>query len=81
MNLELLRQKRQKRSQSNSQLGIQTNLENIKKTVSDYAGPKRIRNLFQRATSRFQDIALWLQYIDYSKSLNSPKLTGKIFGE
>lgn len=52
-----------------------------RKSISDYAGSKRIRSIFQRATTRFQDIGLWLQYIDYSKSQGSPKLTGKIFGE
>ena len=30
---------------------------------------------------RFPEIELWIQYIEYSKSLDSPKLTGKLFGE
>jgi hypothetical protein len=77
MNLESLRQKRHKRQNSASLRKASFG----KQSISDYAGPKRIRGIFQRATSRFQDIGLWLQYIDYSKSQDSPKLTGKLFGE
>ena len=60
-------------------LGV--NVEPGRKSLSDYAGSRRIRNIFQRATTRFQDIGLWLQYIEYSKAQDSPKLTGKLFGE
>jgi len=56
-------------------------VESGRRSISDYAGPKRIRNIFQRATTRFRDIGIWLQYIDYSKSQRSPKLTSKLFGE
>lgn len=52
-----------------------------KKSISDYAGPRRIQTIFERATRRFQDIGLWVQYIEYSKSQRSAKLTGKLFGE
>jgi U3 small nucleolar RNA-associated protein 6 len=79
MNLDLLREKRKKRS---SIVLFITNLEiQGKKTVSDHAGPKRIANIFRRATTRFDDISLWLQYIEYSKSQGSPKLVGKLLGE
>ena len=60
---------------------LKVNIEPGRKSLSDFAGPRRIRNIFQRATTRFQDIGLWLQYIEYSKSQDSPKLTGKLFGE
>jgi hypothetical protein len=49
--------------------------------MSDYAGPKRIRVLFERATRRFGDLGLWIQYIEYSKSQDSAKLTGKLYGQ
>ena len=68
--LEKLRQKRLKRKK---QLG--------KKSVSDYAGQRRIRNLFERACIRFQDLGLWLQYIEYVKEQGSHKITNKVFGE
>ena len=81
MNLESLRKKRHKRLKSTAAMIVRVNVELGKKSLSDYAGPKRIRNLFQRAATRFQDIGLWLQYIEYSKLQDSPKLTGKLFGE
>lgn len=87
MNLESLRQKRYKRQKRKypSPLSCPCRPELMaepgRKSISDYAGTKRIRNIYQRATTRFADIGLWLQYIEYSKSQNSPKLTGKLFGE
>ena len=82
MNLESLRKKRHKRLKSTpTHLELRVNLDPGRKSVSDYAGARRIRNIFQRATTRFHDIGLWLQYIEYSKSQDSPKLTGKLFGE
>jgi len=68
--LEKLRQKRLKRKKQKS-----------KKSVSDYAGQRRIRNLFERACIRFQDLGLWMQYIEYVKEQGSHKITNKVFGE
>ena len=80
MDLERLRQKRLKRQKSiSSKNGI--DVEPGRKSISDYAGPKRIRNIFQRAATRFRDIGIWIQYIEYSMSQKSPKLTSKLFGE
>ena len=68
--LEKLRQRRLKRKK-----------EAGKKSISDYAGQRKIRNLFERACIRFQDLELWMQYIEHVKSQGSNKMTNKVFGE
>lgn len=69
MNLESLRKQRKKRLQIKS-----------KQSVSDWAGPRRIFFIFDRATKRFHgDIDLWLQYIDFAKAQKSNKTLGKLF--
>lgn len=69
MNLEGLRVQRVKRLQIKG-----------KKSVSDWAGPRRIFFIFERATKRFHgDVDLWLQYIDYAKRQKSNKVLGKAF--
>ncbi|CAG8461335.1 10171_t:CDS:10 [Ambispora gerdemannii] len=70
MNLEQLRIKRRKR----------TNIKG-KTTISDYAIPRRIYQIYDRALIKFKgDVALWLQYIDYAKTSGAGKLLGKIYG-
>jgi U3 small nucleolar RNA-associated protein 6 len=81
MNLEALRKKRQKRSSNAPSISFSNSEKPGRKTISDYAGPKRIGNIFKRATTRFHDIGLWLAYIEFSKLQGSPKLVGKLFGE
>ncbi|CAG8466738.1 2617_t:CDS:2 [Paraglomus occultum] len=70
INLEALRKKRKER------LGVKG-----KPTLSDYAIPRRIYHLFERAVNKFKsDLSLWLQYIEYAKSNKAGKLLNKIFG-
>ncbi|ORY84479.1 U3 small nucleolar RNA-associated protein 6-domain-containing protein [Protomyces lactucae-debilis] len=69
MNLEQLRRQRVKR------LGITG-----KKTVSDFAGPRRVFFVFERAARKFHgDVDLWLQYINYAKQEKSAKVLAKLF--
>lgn len=68
MNLEALRLQRVNRLQIKG-----------KKSISDWAGPRRIFFIFERATKRFHgDVDLWLQYIDFAKQQKSNKVLGKI---
>ncbi|CAG8509378.1 159_t:CDS:10 [Ambispora leptoticha] len=70
MNLEQLRKKRKKRM----------NIKG-KTTISDYAIPRRIYQIYDRALIKFKgDVALWLQYIEYAKTSGAGKLLGKIYG-
>ncbi|KAK9727368.1 U3 snoRNP protein [Basidiobolus ranarum] len=68
------------------------NLENLRKkrklrldiggkpSVSDYAGPRRINFIFERALVKFKgDVALWLQWVDFAKKNKMNKLLSKIF--
>lgn len=69
INLEALRVQRVKRLQIKG-----------KKSISDWAGPRRIFFIFERATKRFHgDVELWLQYIDYAKQEKSNKILGKAY--
>lgn len=69
MNLEALRVQRVMRLQIKG-----------KRTVSDWAGPRRIFFIFERATKRFHgDVDLWLQYIDYAKKQKATKVLGKVY--
>ncbi|KAG9296416.1 hypothetical protein G9A89_015008 [Geosiphon pyriformis] len=69
MNLEQLRKTRKKRLKVKG-----------KTTISDYAIPRRIYHIFDRALNKFKgDLGLWLQYIEFAKSSNSGKLLSKIF--
>jgi hypothetical protein len=52
-----------------------------KKSVSDYACEKRVRGIFERGVKRFNDLDLWIQFLEYSKSRPSKKFTSKLFGE
>ncbi|EPY52513.1 U3 snoRNP-associated protein Utp6 [Schizosaccharomyces cryophilus OY26] len=68
MTLEALRKKRHKRLQIKG-----------KTTVSDYAGMRKILYLFLRATNKFfGDATLWLDYIQYAKSVHATHIIGKI---
>lgn len=69
INLEALRVQRVKRLQIKG-----------KKSISDWAGPRRIFFIFERATKRFHgDVDLWLQYIEYAKQQKSTKILGKVY--
>lgn len=69
MNLEALRKQRVKRMKIKG-----------KQTISDWAGPRRIFFIFERALRRFQgDVDLWLQYIDYAKRQKSDKVLGRAY--
>ncbi|KAI9296889.1 hypothetical protein K502DRAFT_273142, partial [Neoconidiobolus thromboides FSU 785] len=71
MNLEKLRVKRKSRFSKNK-----------KTTLSDYAGVRRIYNLFERGLLKFKgDLKLWLQYIDFAESQNSSKVVSKAYGK
>ncbi|WBW73858.1 U3 snoRNP-associated protein Utp6 [Schizosaccharomyces osmophilus] len=68
MTLEALRKKRHRRLQVKG-----------KTTVSDYAGVRKILYLFLRATNKFfGDSTLWLDYIQYAKSIHASHIVGKI---
>ncbi|EPX72900.1 U3 snoRNP-associated protein Utp6 [Schizosaccharomyces octosporus yFS286] len=68
MTLEALRKKRHKRLQIKG-----------KTTVSDYAGVRKVLYLFLRATNKFfGDSTLWLDYIQYAKSIHASHIVGKI---
>ena len=48
--------------------------------ASDYAGVQHIHHIFQRALRRYgQDVALWLQYLDFGMRTNSGKQLGSSF--
>ncbi|KAL0093070.1 U3 small nucleolar RNA-associated protein 6-domain-containing protein [Phycomyces blakesleeanus] len=52
------------------------------KTISesDYAGNKRIFELFKRATNKFKgDVRLWIQYIDFAKKVKANNILSGIF--
>ncbi|KAK9762196.1 U3 snoRNP protein [Basidiobolus ranarum] len=69
LNLENLRKKRKAR------LDIKG-----KPSVSDYAGPRRINFIFERALVKYKgDVALWLQWVDFAKGNKMNKLLSKIF--
>ncbi|CAJ0747808.1 13805_t:CDS:10 [Entrophospora sp. SA101] len=68
-----LEQQRRKRKQ---RFGIKGKI-----SLSDYSLTRRIFNLYNRAITKFHgDIELWLQYIEFAKSVGATKLIGKIFG-
>ncbi|KAI9010502.1 U3 small nucleolar RNA-associated protein 6-domain-containing protein [Phycomyces nitens] len=49
-------------------------------TESDYAGNKRIFELFKRATNKFKgDVRLWIQYIDFAKKAGANNILSGIF--
>ncbi|ORZ41715.1 U3 small nucleolar RNA-associated protein 6-domain-containing protein, partial [Catenaria anguillulae PL171] len=51
-----------------------------KPSMCDYAGVKRLHNLFNRAVFKFPgDVDLWLQYINMAKKWKSYKRLGSIF--
>lgn len=69
INLEALRVQRVKRLQIKG-----------KKSISDWAGPRRIFFIFERALRRFQgDVDLWLQYIEYAKRQKSNSKLGQAY--
>ncbi|ORX93777.1 hypothetical protein K493DRAFT_284390 [Basidiobolus meristosporus CBS 931.73] len=69
LNLENLRKKRKAR------LDIKG-----KPSVSDYAGPRRVNFIFERALLKFKgDVPLWLQWVDFAKRNKMNKLLSKIF--
>jgi len=71
MNLEALRKKRRARMVSDT-----------KKSISDYAGPRRIYFIYKRCLVKFKgDISIWLQYIDYAKKTGATRTLGKIFAQ
>lgn len=71
MNLEALRKKRRARMVSDT-----------KKSISDYAGPRRIYFIYKRCLIKFKgDISIWLQYIDFAKKTGATRTLGKIFAQ
>ncbi|KAF9146480.1 U3 snoRNP protein [Mortierella sp. GBA39] len=71
MNLEALRKKRRARMVSDT-----------KKSISDYAGPRRIYFIYKRCLIKFKgDISIWLQYIDFAKKNGATRTLGKIFAQ
>ncbi|KAF9179363.1 U3 snoRNP protein [Haplosporangium sp. Z 11] len=71
MNLEALRKKRRAR------MVIDT-----KKSISDYAGPRRIYFIFKRCLIKFKgDISIWLQYINYAKKTGASRTLGRIYAQ
>jgi len=51
-----------------------------KSTASDYAGIKRVHNIFDRAVMKHRgDIELWLQYVEFCKNSGSGKILSKLF--
>ncbi|KNE67364.1 hypothetical protein AMAG_11831 [Allomyces macrogynus ATCC 38327] len=68
-NLEKIRRKRV------SRMGLR-----YKSSIIDYAGPKRLHHLYNRAVAKFPgDVALWLRYIDMAKKLKSYRRLGSVF--
>ncbi|KAJ3349264.1 U3 snoRNP protein [Allomyces javanicus] len=68
-NLEKIRRKRV------SRMGLR-----YKASIIDYAGPKRLHHLYNRAVAKFPgDVALWLRYIDMAKKLKSYRRLGSVF--
>ncbi|OLL24297.1 U3 small nucleolar RNA-associated protein 6 [Neolecta irregularis DAH-3] len=66
MNLEKLRRRRANRAKG-------------KISISDWAGPRRVFFIFDRATRKFHgDLALWLQFLDYANSEKAFKVYGKV---
>lgn len=54
--------------------------DSIKKSISDWAGPRRIMFIFDRGSRKFVgDIPFWLQYLQYAKQKESVKVISKIF--
>jgi U3 small nucleolar RNA-associated protein 6 len=71
MNVERLRLKRTKRLGGKNEGGP---------TISDWAGPRRILFIFERATTKFAgDIPLWLQYLEYAKQQSAIHVINKVF--
>ncbi|KAI9218750.1 U3 small nucleolar RNA-associated protein 6-domain-containing protein [Blastocladiella britannica] len=54
--------------------------QNYKYSICDYAGVKRLHNLFNRAVQKFPgNVDLWLQYVAMAKKHRSYKRLGSIF--
>ena len=71
-NLEALR-----RSRINSR-----QVKDTKKSISDWAGTRRILFIYERATTKFHgDIELWLQYIDCARQQKATKQLARIFAK
>lgn len=55
------------------------NLHWRRKTMSDFAGIRRLHLIFDRATSRFKgDLKLWYQYVDFCLRSGSTKLLSRV---
>lgn len=68
-NLDLLRKERKER------LNVRQ-----KKAISDYAIPRRINFIFERALKRFfAQPLLWLEYLKHLQLQDSPHLLSKVF--
>lgn len=68
MNVERLRKKRVAR------------LKPEKEGISQWAGPRRILYIFDRATQKFKgDLSLWMQYLNYARQQRSVNVVTKIF--
>lgn len=68
MNVERLRKKRVRR------------LKPEKEGISQWAGPRRILFIFDRATQKFKgDLSLWMQYLNYARQQKSVNVITKIF--
>lgn len=55
----------------------------MKKSLSDYAGVRRIIEIYRIATSRFKgDLELWFQYLEFCKEKNNGRMKKvcRIFG-
>ncbi|RKP07540.1 U3 small nucleolar RNA-associated protein 6-domain-containing protein [Thamnocephalis sphaerospora] len=73
MNLDTLIKKRRGRMEFK-------NKELRKFSRGDLAGRRRISLIFERAVRRFHgDISLWLQYAEYARQSDSPRVLSRIF--
>lgn len=53
----------------------------LKKSLSDYAGVRRILEIYRIATSRFKgDLELWFQYLEFCKERSSGRMNKVIWG-
>ena len=68
--LRILRKKKASR-----QLKAQGGNKRMKKSVSDYAGVRRIIELYRMATTRFKgDLSLWFHYLEFCRDRKNGRL-------
>lgn len=75
LNLEKLRKKRFARL-------FKVGLVDTKPTVSDWAGPRRVLFIFERATRRFpRELDLWAHYLRYAKAQGAIKVIYNVYSK